>query len=119
MSTTQYAHTESDVWPERLGLNAMASHAASNDTASANPSAHEYQPQLGTRELVAQLRILLASERRAGRLICRYLADLADRVRQRQDPALAAYADELHAARCFFRLGVRDTRTSPYRQSPA
>lgn len=110
MSTTQHAHTESEVWPERFGLNAMAPHAASNDTASAKPSAHEYQPQLGTRELIAEVRLLLATERRAGRLICRYLADLADRVRQRQDPALDAYADELHAARCFFGLGVRDTR---------
>lgn len=79
-------------------------------TSSAGPPGHEYQPQLGTPELIAQVRTLLATERRAERLICRYLADLADRVRQRQDVALDAYADELHAARCFFGLGVRDTR---------
>jgi len=56
------------------------------------------------------VRHLLATERRAERLICRYLADRADRIRQRRDAALDAYADELHAARCFFGLGVRDTR---------
>src|SRR5688572_28674671 len=53
---------------------------------------------------------LLATERLTERLLCRYLADLADRVREGLDNTLWGYADELHAARCIFGLGVRDTR---------
>jgi hypothetical protein len=70
----------------------------------------EYSGQLTTRDLIAELRRLLASQRRGERLICRYLADLADGVRDRRDHDLAAYVDEFHAARCFFQLGVRETR---------
>jgi hypothetical protein len=69
-----------------------------------------YSAHLTTRDLIAELRRLLATQRRAERLICRYLADLADRVRERQDGDLAAYVDEFHAARRFFQLGVRETR---------
>ena len=69
-----------------------------------------YQPELCGTQLIAELHVLFATQRRAERLICRYLADLADRIAQRRDAALSAYADELHAARCFFRLGVRETR---------
>jgi hypothetical protein len=68
-----------------------------------------YSAELTTQSLIAELRRLLATQRRAERLICRYLADLADRVRER-DVELAAYVDEFHAARSFFQLGARETR---------
>jgi hypothetical protein len=71
---------------------------------------YEYRPGLATLELIMEVRRLLATERRTERLICRYLADLADRVREGLDNTLWGYADELHAARCIFGLGVRDTR---------
>ncbi len=70
----------------------------------------EYRSELSSLELISELRDLLSAERHAERLICRYLADLADRIRARSDMLLDAYVDELHAARCFFQLGVRDTR---------
>ncbi len=70
----------------------------------------EYRPALATVELIFEVKRLLATERRVERLICLYLADMADRIRQGQDNALWAYADEFHAARCFFGLGVRETR---------
>jgi hypothetical protein len=70
----------------------------------------EYRPGLATWQLIVEVRELLAAERRAERLVCRYLADLADRVQQRQDLALHRYADELHAARSCFGLGARDAR---------
>ncbi|MBX3127684.1 MAG: HNH endonuclease [Polyangiaceae bacterium] len=70
----------------------------------------DYEPALPTRELIERVRALLTDQRRAERLLCRYLADLAERVRGRSDPELGAYADELHAARCCFGLGVRQTR---------
>ena len=70
----------------------------------------EYRSDLATVPLIAEVRRLLAMGRRVERLVCRYLADMADRIQQGQDNALMAYADELHAARCFFGLGVRDTR---------
>ncbi|MBX3127633.1 MAG: hypothetical protein KF718_12995 [Polyangiaceae bacterium] len=69
-----------------------------------------YEPALPTRELIERVRALLADQRRAERLLCRYLAELAERVRGRNDPELGAYADELHAARGCFGLGVRQTR---------
>jgi DprA/Smf-like nucleotide binding protein involved in DNA uptake/HNH endonuclease len=81
-----------------------------HEASSASATQSRYCSQLDTRDLVAEIRRLLTSQRRAERLICRYLADLADRVRDRRDPELAAYVDEFHAARCFFQLGVRETR---------
>ena len=71
---------------------------------------HEYRPGLATLDLVVEVRRLLATERQTERLICRYLADLADRVREGLDHTLWGYGDELHAASCIFGLGVRDTR---------
>ena len=70
----------------------------------------DYRPGLATWELIIEVRALLATERRAERLVCRYLADLADRVQQRQDLMLHRYMDELHAARSCFGLGARDAR---------
>ena len=82
----------------------------STDAGFAAPGERDYRPGLPTSQLIAEVRGLLATERRAERLVCRYLADLADRIQARQDAELGAYADELHAARCFFGLGARDTR---------
>jgi hypothetical protein len=70
----------------------------------------EYRRGLATWELIVEVHQLLATERRTERLVCRYLADLADRVQQRQDLALARYEDELHAARSCFGLGAREAR---------
>jgi hypothetical protein len=42
-----------------------------------------YRPELPTAELILEVRKLLATERHAKRLTCRYLADLADRIRAR------------------------------------
>jgi hypothetical protein len=74
------------------------------------PTYAHYVADLATCDLINELRGLFATQRRAERLICRYLADLADRVQARKDIELQAYVDELHAARCFFQLGVRETR---------
>jgi hypothetical protein len=70
----------------------------------------EYHPELATLELIGEVRRLLAMGQRIEHLVCRYLADPADRMQQDLDGALWAYADEAHAARCLFGLGVRDTR---------
>lgn len=86
---------------------ATASHVLADTAARA---AYEYHPELATLELLGEIRRLFATERRIEHLVCRYLADLADRIRQGRDAALWAYADELHAARCCFGLGMRDTR---------
>src|SRR5690606_13310659 len=87
---------------------AAAARAEAADAAVA--MAQDYRPELSTPALIAEVRLLLFSERRAGRLVCRYLADLADRIQARRDGELLAYVDELHAAACFFDLGARETR---------
>jgi DprA/Smf-like nucleotide binding protein involved in DNA uptake len=70
----------------------------------------DYDPELSTTLLIAEVRELLGSQRRAERLICRYLADMADRIRDRKSWELAVYTDEYHASRSYFGLGGRDTR---------
>src|SRR5512141_1372080 len=70
----------------------------------------DYRPGLATTELVAEVRVLLATERQAERLVCRYLGDLADRIQARQHAELSVYDDELDAARLLFGLGARETR---------
>jgi hypothetical protein len=50
----------------------------------------EYRSELSSLELISELRDLLSTERHAERLICRYLADLADRIRARSDMLLDA-----------------------------
>jgi hypothetical protein len=70
----------------------------------------EYRPELATFELVAEVRRLLAAERSAERLVCRYLADLADRVQRGNDAELQRFVDEFQAARAYFGLGARETR---------
>jgi hypothetical protein len=77
---------------------------------AAEASSHDYHPELATPELIIQIRRLLAAERRVGRLVCRYLADLADRIHGQRDRGLLAYVDEFQAAACFFELGAREVR---------
>jgi len=84
--------------------------AASNPDDAGSPVAHDYLPGLSTSALVVEVRRQLGSERRAGRLVCRYLADLADRIRERGDSELVGDVDEVQAAACFFDLGARETR---------
>jgi hypothetical protein len=69
-----------------------------------------YDARLSTVELIAALAELLGARCRTEQLICRYMADLADRIRERGDGQLCVYVDEYHAARCHFGLGVRNTR---------
>ena len=71
--------------------------------------AREYRPSLDTLELVVELQELLQEQRQTERLICRYLADLADRF----NPAMAlvsGFSDVYHLARRRFGLGFRATR---------
>src|SRR5688500_2050672 len=93
------------------------SHAASILATSSSESQgvdtvgdRHYREHLSTRELISEVRKLLAMERHVEWLLCRYLADLADRICTREDAELEGYVDEFHAARCFFQLGVRTTR---------
>ena len=81
-----------------------------NARATSTIPTDEYAPELPTLDLIASVRRLLRCERRTERLICRYLADLADRVQQRRDRELDAYADEIHAVRVCFGLGARQAR---------
>jgi hypothetical protein len=89
---------------------AFAAAARTEQVAVDTAIARDYHPQLSTPSLIAEVRRLLFTERRAGRLVCRYLADLADRIHERQDAELTAYVDEFHATACFFDLGARETR---------
>jgi hypothetical protein len=89
---------------------AFATSAHQEVSGVADALTRDYRPQLATPALVAEVRRLLLSQRRAGRLVCRYLADLADRIQEGRERELAFYVDELHAAACFFDLGARDTR---------
>jgi hypothetical protein len=72
--------------------------------------ASDYRPELATADLIVEVRRLLTIERRAERLICRYLADMADRVRGRSDRELEPFIDEFDAAQAIFGLGTRETR---------
>ena len=72
--------------------------------------ASDYRPDLATADLIVEVRRLLTIERRAERLICRYLADMADRIRGRADRELEPFSDEFDAAQTIFGLGTRETR---------
>src|SRR6476469_3468419 len=74
------------------------------------PPDQDYRHGLSAEDLVRTLQSLLAAERTAMRLICRYLADLADCMQDRSGGALGAYADVYQAARCLFGLGAHSTR---------
>jgi hypothetical protein len=89
---------------------ALAQSERAEKAEAAHASSHDYHPKLATPELIVQIRHLLATERRVGRLVCRYLADLADRIHGQRDRELLAYVDEFHAAACFFDLGAREVR---------
>ena len=70
---------------------------------------HEYRPSLDVLDLLVELERLVDEQRQTERLICRYLADLADRM----NPALAlisGYSDVYHLARNKFGMGFRATR---------
>lgn len=79
-------------------------------TATARVVTQHHRAKLPTPELIAEVRRLLFSERWAGRLICRYLADLADRIREGRDDELVEFIDEFHATARLFDLGARETR---------
>lgn len=68
-----------------------------------------YRANLAASDLIDCLSQLVKQERSVEHLLCRYLADLADRLEE--EPALlAGYSDIYHAARCLFGMGVRRTR---------
>src|SRR5262249_20892205 len=69
-----------------------------------------YRAELSTHELIETIRILLDEQRRAERLVCRYLADFAGRVDARGADVPSGYADIYHASRCLFGVGVGQTR---------
>ena len=82
-------------------------------------SEQDYRQGLSGEELVRTLQSLLAAERTAMRLTCRYLADLADCMEAADNwlpgrggwcIALAGYVDVYHAAECLFGLGAHSTR---------
>ncbi len=74
-----------------------------------NPELH-CRDGLSAEELVSTLQSLLAAERTAMQLTCRYLADLADGMEGGATGALVAYADVFHAAECLFGLGAHTSR---------
>ena len=65
--------------------------------------APEYRHSLNAAELLVQLGQLFGQQRQTERLICRYLADLADRM-QEPTAMLSGYADVYHLACCQFEL---------------
>ncbi len=69
-----------------------------------------YRAGLVTTELIGALSRLIEHQRTVEHLLCRYLADLADRVAERAHASLLGYSDVYHAARCLFGMGVRRTR---------
>ena len=70
----------------------------------------DYCPELSTSDLIATIRALFAHQRRAERLVCRYLADLSDRLDAGGYPAMSGFGDIYHAARCLFSMSTRGTR---------
>ncbi|RLB63820.1 MAG: hypothetical protein DRI90_06005, partial [Deltaproteobacteria bacterium] len=77
---------------------------------SINCPIDNYRADLPTAHLIAELGRLFQKQRRTEQLICRYLADLADRIEDEPATVLGGYADIYHAARCCFGLSVRATR---------
>jgi hypothetical protein len=58
-----------------------------------------YDANLPSYQLILEIRRLLNLHRRSERALCRYMADLAERIRDQRDVTLARYSDEFHAAR--------------------
>jgi hypothetical protein len=71
--------------------------------------APEYRHSLNAAELLVELGQLFSQQRQTERLICRYLADLADRM-QEPTALLSGFADVYLLARCQFGLSFRATR---------
>jgi hypothetical protein len=75
-----------------------------------------YRAGLGAGEIIAVLSRLVERRCEVEHLLCRYLADLADRFEQRRRTGFGsfseidAYRDVYHAAHALFGLGVRRTR---------
>ncbi len=69
-----------------------------------------YRAGLPTRQLIEALGRLFAGQRRIERLICRYLADLADCIAAEPLTVLGGYSDIYHAGRVLFGLSVRAIR---------
>lgn len=69
-----------------------------------------YRAHLGTAELIGVLSRLIEHQRTVEHLLCRYLADLADRIAEHAHASLSGYSDIYHAARCLFGMGARRTR---------
>jgi hypothetical protein len=69
-----------------------------------------YRPELPMAELIVAIQRLLEVERHVDRLLCRYLADLADRIESRAGYDLGGFSDVYHASRCLFDMSVRRTR---------
>ena len=96
--------------PEHQSIWRSLALARDAERAAADEAHGEYRSTITTPDLIVEVRRLLATERRAERLVCRYLADMADRLWERTDSELSYYDDEYHAARCYFGLSERETR---------
>src|SRR5262245_28912958 len=70
----------------------------------------DYRSGLSGEELVRTLQGLLAAERTALRLCCRYLADFADCLETGSCSALAGYGDVYHARQRLVGLGPHGSR---------
>ena len=70
----------------------------------------DYRADLPIAQLITELGCLFEKQRRTEQLICRYLADLADRLEDEPATVMGGYTDIYHAARCCFGLSVRATR---------
>jgi len=75
-----------------------------------NTVVQSYRAQLSAHELIVTIRGLLEQQRAAERLLCRYLADLADRIEARGFGSFGGYSDIYHASSCLFGMSKRRTR---------
>jgi hypothetical protein len=75
-----------------------------------NHDDRHYRPELPMQELIVVIGRLLEAERDIDRLLCRYLADLADRIDASAAYDLRGFSDVYHASRCLFGMSVRRTR---------
>src|SRR5215203_3649667 len=75
-----------------------------------NSDSRPYRSELSAAERIAAIRGLLDEQRSAERLLCRYLADLADRVHETRLGVAIGFSDIYNASRCLFAMGVRRTR---------
>ena len=72
---------------------------------------HAYRSELAFDQLVSEVRGLLGQHRAAEQLVCRYLADMADRIAEhRLGVRKTPFADIQHAASCLFRMSTLEFR---------